>query len=125
MPVRYDIDLAAGLVLVDLSGPVSAAEILDYYSTLAADPTVCPSLSVLADCRQVTSVPSFLELYSIATAKGRLPPHLRPRRAAVVVNGGFLFGVVRQFASLAEKGGIGIMPFFEAEQARQWLARSG
>jgi len=43
----------------------------------------------------------------------------------VLVNEGWLFGIVRQFASLAEKGGIGVLPFFEAEQARQWLARSG
>jgi len=123
VPIRYEIDAEAGLILVELSGTVPAAELFDYYATLAADTSLGPDLSVLADCRGVTSGPSFLELYGLATAKGRLPPHLRPTRAAVIVNQGWLFGIVRQFAALADRGGIRVMPFVEPDQARQWLQR--
>ena len=123
MPVRHEIDVDAALVLVELSGKVTAAEIFSYYSALATDPQLMPGLSVLADCRQVTSGPSFTELHRVATSKGQLPPNLRPVRAAVVVNKGWLFGIVRQFASLADGGGIRVMPFFEPDEAREWLAR--
>jgi hypothetical protein len=71
----------------------------------------------------VTSGPSFTDLHQLATAKGKLPPNLRPTRAAVIVNKGWLFGIVRQFASLADGGGIRVMPFFEPAEAREWLAR--
>ena len=123
MPIRYEIDADAGLIRVELSGKVPAAEIFDYYATLARDTSVRPGLSVLADCRWVTSGPSFIELYGLATAKGQLPPDLRPTRAAVIVNQGWLFGIVRQFAALADRGGIRVMPFVDADQARQWLVR--
>ncbi|HUQ79819.1 MAG TPA: STAS/SEC14 domain-containing protein [Gemmatimonadaceae bacterium] len=123
MPVRHEIDVNAALVLVELSGKVSAAEIFAYYSALSEDPELVAGLSVLADCRQVTSGPSFMELHQVATAKGKLPLSLRPTRAAVIVNKGWLFGIVRQFASLADGGGIRVMPFFEPEEAREWLAR--
>ena len=69
------------------------------------------------------SGPSFIELYGLATAKGQLPPDLRPTRAAVIVNQGWLFGIVRQFAALADRAGIRVMPFVDADQARQWLVR--
>ena len=123
MPVRPEIDSTSGLVLVDLTGTVTAAEIFAYYSALAADPDIRPGLAVLADCRGVTTGPSFTDLYALATAKGQLPPGLRPTRAAVIVNKGWLFGIVRQFASLADRGGIRVMPFFSEADARQWLAK--
>ena len=123
MPVRHEIDEAASLVLVELTGKVTAAEILTYYSALAQDAQLRPGLSVLADCRQVTAGPSFTELHLLATAKGKVPPTMRPRRAAVLVNKGWLFGIVRQFAALADGAGIRVMPFFDPVEAREWLAR--
>jgi hypothetical protein len=123
VPIRYEIDAEVGLILVELSGTVPAAEIFDYYATLAADAAVRPGLAVLADCRGVTSGPSFLDVYELATSKPQLPMHLRPTRAAVIVNQGWLFGIVRQFAALADRGGIRVMPFVEAGEARQWLLR--
>ena len=100
-----------------------AAEIFAYYATLARDTSVRPGLSVLADCRGVTSGPSFIELYGSATAKGQLPPGLRPTHAAVIVKHGWLFGIVRRFAALAHRGGIRVMPFVDADQAHEWLVR--
>jgi len=123
VPIRYEIDAEVGLILVELSGPVSAAEIFDYYATLAADASVRPGLAVLADCRGVTSGPSFLDVYGLATSKPQLPVHLRPNRAAVIVKRGWLFGIVRQFAALADRGGVRVMPFVEPGEARQWLLR--
>jgi hypothetical protein len=120
VPVRYEIDTDAGLVLVHLSGLVTAAEILAYYAALAADPKVQPGLAVLADCREVTSGPSFTDLIGVANAKGLLPDHLRPTRAGVIVSKSWLFGIVRQFSVLAERVGIRVMPFYDSDEARAW-----
>ena len=121
MPVRYEIDADAGLVLVHLSGLVTSAELFGYYAALAADPNVQPGLAVLADCRDVTSGPSFSELIGVANAKGLLPDHLRPTRAAVLVSKSWLFGIVRQFSALAERMGIRVMPFYDSDEARAWI----
>ena len=121
MPVHYEIDVDAGLVLVYLSGSVTAAEIFAYYAALAADPTVRPGLAVLADCRDVASGPSFSEMVAVANAKGLLPDDLRPTRAAVLVSKSWIFGIVRQFSALAEQMGIRVMPFYEREEARAWI----
>ena len=121
MPVHYEIDVDARLVLVHLSGRVTGAEIFAYYAALAADPAVCPGLAVLADCRDVTTGPSFSEMVAVANAKGLLPDDLRPTRAAVLVSKSWIFGIVRQFGALAERMGIRVMPFYETREAREWI----
>ena len=123
MPVRYEIDSAAGLVRVTLSGDVTSDEIFDYYAAVAADPALRPGLSIFADCRSVTSVPPFPELNAVANAQARAPADVRPRRAAVLVSSSWLFGIIRQFAALAEGGGIQVVPFYNHDEAHQWLAR--
>jgi hypothetical protein len=62
------------------------AEIVSYYSALASDPEIRAGRVVLADCRRVTSGPSFLDLHALANAKAQLAPGLRPTRAAVLVH---------------------------------------
>ena len=125
MPVRYEIDSAAGLVRVTLSGDVTSDEIFEYYATVAADPALRPGLSIFADCRSVTSVPPFPELSAVANVQPRAPADLRSRRAAVLVSSSWLFGIVRQFAALAERGGILVVPFYDRDEAQQWLSREG
>jgi hypothetical protein len=116
--------VASGLILVDLSGSVSRAELIGYYAALRDDPALRPGLVVFADCRRVTSGPSFLELHAVANAQALLPPGLRPTRAAVLVNKGWLFGIVRQFAAMIERLGIRVMPFVDEADARRWLGVS-
>lgn len=122
MPVHHEIDVDAGRIVVQLSGEVTAAEIFGYYAKLAADPLLRPGLGVLADSRDVTAVPSFAEMSMVATSTSRTPPDMRPTHAAVVVAAAWLFGIVRQFGALAERGGIRVMPFYDLEEACEWLA---
>jgi hypothetical protein len=120
--VRHEIDVNAGRIVVHLSGAVTAAEVLAYYADLAVDPLLRPGLTVLADCREVTAVPSFLELSLVANAQWRTPREVRPTRAAVVVAAAWLFGIARQFGALTERSGIRVMPFYDDTEAREWLA---
>jgi hypothetical protein len=122
VPVRHEIDVQAGRILVHLSGAVTAAEILAYYAELAADPALRPGLTILADCREVTAVPSFPEMSMVANAQSRTPANLTPRRAAVVVSAAWLFGIVRQFGALAERSGNRVMPFYDVSEALEWLS---
>ena len=122
VPVRHRIDATAGLILLDLSGSVTRAEILGYYLALLDDPDLRPGLAVFADCRRVTSSPSFIELHAVANAQAQLPRAVRPTRAAVLVNKGWLYGIVRQFAAMIERIGIRVMPFVNEAEALQWLA---
>ena len=121
MPVRHEIQACAGLIAVHLSGHVTAAEIFAYFAELAADPALRPNLAVVADCREVTGMPTFAELGAVADAEPRTPPELRPTHAAVLVSTPWLFGIARQFASLAEPKGIRVMPFYDRDEADRWL----
>lgn len=124
MPVRHEIDACAGRIRVDVSGDVTAAEILGVYAAIAADPARRPDLGVLADCRCVRSVPTFSELGALASATPRAAPGVRPVRAAVVVSSPWLFGIARQFAALAEPSGVRVIPFYDGDEATEWLTSS-
>jgi len=122
VPVRHEIDVDAGRVVVHLSAAVSAGEILAFYDTLAGDPEMRPGLNVLADCRQVTAVPGFSEMSMVANAQPRISPHMRPTRAAVVVSAAWLYGIIRQFGALGERNGLRVLPFYDLDDAAEWLA---
>src|SRR4051794_9143515 len=51
VPVRHEIDVNAGRVVVHLSAAITAGDILGFYDKLAGDPAMQPGLTVLADCR--------------------------------------------------------------------------
>lgn len=121
MPVCYEVDATAGLIRVHLAGAITLADIFGYYSALSTDPALRPNLGVLADCREVTAVPSFGELSVMATAESRTDPALRPTRGAAVVSSPWLFGIVRQFAALAEPSGAKVVPFYDMDGAERWL----
>jgi hypothetical protein len=123
VPVHHEIDLAARLIVMRFSGEVTAGEIFEYYGALAADPLLRPNLAVLADCREVTSVPTFEELGLVANTNLRTSS-TRPTRAAVIVSTPWLFGIARQFAVLAEPNGIHVVPFYDENDARQWISKA-
>jgi hypothetical protein len=123
MPIRHQIDPASGRIVLEVSGNVTAREIFESYGALAADPLYRPKLDVFADCRTVTSVPTFDELAVVADTNPRATS-MRPgaTRAAVVVSSPWLFGITRQFAVLAEPNGIHVVPFYDEQAAERWLS---
>ena len=125
VPVRHVIDAEAGHVMVEVSGDVTASEIFGTYAAIASDPALRPNLGVLADCRTVTSVPSFSELGTVACASAQAASAIRPTRAAVVVPTTWLFGIARQFAALAEMNGVRVVPFYAEADAKRWLTTDG
>jgi stage II sporulation SpoAA-like protein len=123
VPVHHKIDQAAGRIVLRFSGEITTREIFEYYSTLAADPLFLPNLAVLADCKEVTSVPTFDELGVVANTNPRARSvRAGVTRAAVVVSSPWLFGITRQFAVLAEPNGIQVVPFYDEHDAEQWLS---
>lgn len=123
MPVHHQIDQAAGRIVLRFSGDVTAREIFEYYGTLAADPLNRPNLAVLADCREVTSVPTFDELGVVANTNPRATStRAGATRAAIVVSSPWLFGITRQFSVLAEPNGIHVVPFYDVDEAERWLS---
>jgi hypothetical protein len=122
VPIRHQIDAASGRLVLVVSGNVTAREIFESYATLAADPLYRPNLAVFADCRAVTSVPTFDELGVVANTNPRAASkRAGATRAAVVVSSPWLFGITRQFAVLAEPNGIHVVPFYDEQEARRWL----
>ena len=123
MPISHQIEPTAGRIVLRVSGTVTAREIFESYGMLAADPLFRPNLAVLADCREVTSVPTFDELGVVANTNPRAKSmRAGATRAAVVVSSPWLFGITRQFAVLAEPNGIHVVPFYDEREAARWLS---
>lgn len=123
MPIRHQIDLTAGRLVLRVSGNVTAREIFESYGVFAADPLYRPNLAVLADCREVTSVPTFDELGVVAnTNPSATSVRAGATRVAVVVSSPWVFGITRQFSVMAEPNGIQAMPFYDAHEAERWLS---
>ena len=123
MPIRYHIDPAPGRIVLHVSENVTAREMFEAYSMVPVDPLYRPGLSVLADCREVTSVPTFDELGVVANTNPRATSMRRgTTRVAVVVAAPWLFGITRQFAVLAESNGIHVVPFYDEHDAERWLS---
>jgi hypothetical protein len=123
VPIHYQIAPDSGRLVLTVSGNVTAREIFETYGTLARDPLFRPNLAVLADCREVTSVPSFDELGVVANTNPRAKStRAGATRVAVVVSSPWLFGITRQFAVLAEPNGIQVVPFYNEREATRWLS---
>jgi hypothetical protein len=123
VPIRYRIEPASGRIVLHVSENVTAREIFEVYSMVPSDPLYRPNLSVLADCREVTSVPTFDELGVVANTNPRATSVREgTRRVAVIVASPWLFGITRQFAVLAEPNGIQVVPFYDEREAARWLS---
>jgi hypothetical protein len=123
VPIHHQIAPDLGRLVLTVFGNVTAREIFETYSALAADPLFRPSLAVLADCREVTSVPSFDELGVVANTNPRAKStRAGATRVAVVVSSPWLFGITRQFAVLAEPNRIHVVPFYDEREATRWLS---
>ena len=121
MPIHYSIDIARGIVRVEMSGTVGPNETLGFLERLAADPALRPAMPQLVDFRQVGAPPTAAESESVAQGFARLRHRFEGARCAVVVADPLVFGAIRQFAALAARALVEVRPFLDEREAERWL----
>jgi hypothetical protein len=106
MPLSYDIDAKTGSIRTRGIGYVEVAEVLAHFDELQGLPDRPPSLHVLLDLTQCTSVPEADQLRGVARRVGSLGPNVF-RTLTVAATSDALYGMGRMFEAFAG-------PFFES-----------
>ena len=120
MPIRYEIQ--PDLVRLEISGVMDAAEIFAFYEAIAQDPRHRPGTPMLVDARNVTDAAPFRELEGTAREATRTLIFSTPTKSAALVSSTWMFGIVRQWASMASDSPLVTRPFYDEAEARVWLA---
>ena len=121
MPIHYAIDIARGVVRVDMWGNVGPNDTLSFLEQLGADPALRRAMPQLVDFRRVEAPPTAAESESVAQGFARLRHRFEGARCAVVVADPLVFGAIRQFAALAARAMVEVRPFLDEREAERWL----
>lgn len=119
MSAQYRIDVAQRLVITEVWGECSDADIANIYRALRADRAFVPSFDQILDLRRVRAFAAAGANVRDAGA-GVYAPGVR---RAVVTRPGFLYGMARMFASGAEAHGYVVEIFDTPHEAESWLGR--
>lgn len=119
MSARYRIDVEQRLVITEVWGECSDADIERIYRALRADPAFVPTFDQVLDLRRVTAFAAAGANVRAAGASVYAPGV----RRAVLTRPGFLYGMARMFASGAEAHGHIVQIFDTPDEAERWLGR--
>jgi hypothetical protein len=121
MSLMYSIDPAAGVLHVVGEGVINQAERLAAIRSWMRDPAYRRGLRTLCDFSAVASTPRLSELREIVSLIQLQSPFIGPKRLAMIAPSSTVFGVARQFQSLAGSSPLEIGIFRDRAQAAQWL----
>ena len=120
MPYSYDIDEEKRLILVKVTGAVTANDIRAFREEIGKDPRLGPGLSQLNDFSGATTIeadPAAVRQLASWTF------HQGPTRVAIVTQKPEIFGMVRMFEAYQNLAGVpDVIQLFETrEAALNWL----
>jgi hypothetical protein len=119
MPITFEVDEQANFVDVKATGVVTEEDLLQYQTTLMADPRIRPGLRVLFDAR--TAQPGGLTpeaVRIIASLDRKLRETCPTNKSAIVVRDKQAAELAHEFETNTETNAI---VFFNLDVARTWL----
>jgi hypothetical protein len=122
MPTSHSVDQQAGIVHLTLRGVLTLAEMVATVQAVLDDLEPGRRYDVLSDHRELEEPATreqMLQLTEFLRSRGT-PFH--GRRWAVIVGGPASYGVIRMLSVHLEAAPIHTMPFYDAAEARAWLA---
>ncbi len=122
MPVTTRIDLDSGLVIHDVTGPVSLIEVVSGFDTAGGDPRFCTGMNVLWDFSgaRVTGVGT-ADVKLLIGAIGKRLGVDDNHKVAIAASGDFVYGLARMYEAFATRLPIQLKVFRSAEDALDWL----
>ena len=121
MPISMSLDLEHHVVLFDISGEVTFADIVRNHGELEAMPGYEKTMHRFADCRTLTRLPTYDEARKIAEIVRRSRDPAHPIRRAYLVLPGAPYGVVRIIQTFASADEELIHLFTDENEARAWV----
>ena len=120
MPITYQIDPDAGMLIVVADGVSTQQERLEAIQKWIGDPAFRPGLQTLCDFTTAISIPTLPELDEIVGLIRRHATAIGRKKLAIVTSRPVTFGVARQFGALAP-GGLLVQVFKDRDLALAWL----
>ena len=121
MPLRYQIDRDAEMLLVVGEGTITQPERIAAMGAWLRDPDYRPGLNTLCDFSDASSTPTMAELQEIVALVDRHAAAIGKKKLAVIATKPITFGVARQFQTLADCGPLDVGVFRDRRAALGWL----
>ena len=119
MPFRIQIDVDGRIVLVELTGELSADELIEGNRALATHPDFRSDLDQIVDMSTANGIR--IDRHTVRQLTDQ-PPLFSPRsRRAFVVKTDFGYGMARMFQMQRGEGAGEIQVFRDLGEARAWL----
>lgn len=124
MPISYAIDQDLQRIHTRCVGNTTVQEVIEHFETLVNDPTRPPSLDVLLDLSEMTTIPDSgqLHLAAAATLKARL--HVQFHHCAIVTASETTRGLAMVWEMFARQAFRATSVFRNTGEARAWLDAS-
>jgi hypothetical protein len=122
MPATHVVDRDAGIVHLTLRGVLTLAEMVATVQAVMDDLEPGRRYDVLSDHRALEEPATRDQLLQLTEFLGSRGTPFHGRRWAVIVGSPASFGVIRMLSVHLESAPIHAMPFYDAAEARAWLA---
>jgi hypothetical protein len=121
MPLSYHIDADAGMLMIVGEGFITQPERIEAIQAWLRDPGFRPGLNTLCDFSEATSTPTMKELREIVALVDEHAAAIGKKKLAVIAPKPVMFGVARQFQTLADFGPLDVEVFRDRRTALGWL----
>jgi hypothetical protein len=125
MSFTYQIDPQGGIIEIRGAGVITQAEYVAGVMSWMIDPLFRPGLDGLCDFTAAESTPTMAELRELIDLVARHTAYVGRVKVAMIVSKPIVFGVARQFASLAEAAQLEVQLFRDRDSAMSWLRPAG
>lgn len=118
MPANYELDVDRRLLIVELAGVLTGADLEDFSERLRQDPAFEGTWPALVDASELNPAGISTEMLRARAAM----PRRQPVRVAVVAPADAVFGLARMFQMMSEGRGNHVEVFRRRDEALAWLA---
>ena len=120
-PVRYRIDDANFAVYTTLDGDVTFADLCTAEDAILSDPAYRPGMSLLVECRALTSIPSDREIRKLALDRLLRRREMAVGRSAIVASDPLGAAYATAWESFTDENLQDLRTFSDRGAACRWL----
>ena len=119
--VRYRIDESHFVVVATLDGDVTFADLCTTQDAILSDPAYRPGMSLLVECRALTSIPSEREIRKLALDRSLRRRDMAVGRSAIVTSDSLGEAYANAWESFADEELQDLRAFSTRDEACDWL----
>lgn len=124
MPISYEIDRQGRLIVTRCVGETELQDVMRHFEELVNLPDLPPSLDVLLDLSEMTTIPDSSQLHAAASAAAKAREQVRFGHCAIVISSEPGRGLALVWVTFAQRSFHATEVFRTFEEARAWLASS-